>query len=71
MIELILNLLTEKSPFLNLFSYLTTRTFLSTLSGLIVVLIMGEFFIDKIRSLQFQQAIGERYIFKHIMGRSF
>jgi len=60
MIELILNLLTEKSPFLNLFSYLTTRTFLSTLSGLIVVLIMGEFFIDKIRSFQFQQAIGDR-----------
>ena len=60
MIELLLNLLSEKSPFLNLFSYLTTRTFLSTLTGLLIVLFMGEFFISKIRSIQFQQAIGDR-----------
>ena len=60
MIELLLNLLSEKSPFLNLFSYLTTRTFLSTLTGLLIVLLMGEFFISKIRSIQFQQAIGDR-----------
>ena len=60
MIELLLNLLSEKSPFLNLFSYLTTRTFLSTLTGLLLVLFMGEFFISKIRSIQFQQAIGDR-----------
>ena len=60
MIELLLNLLSEKSPFLNLFSYLTTRTFLSTLTGLLIVLFMGEFFISKIRSIQFQQAVGDR-----------
>ena len=60
MIELLLNLLSEKSPFLNLFSYLTTRTFLSTLTGLLIVLFMGEFFISKIRSIQFQQSIGDR-----------
>ena len=60
MIELLLNLLSEKSPFLNLFSYLTTRTFLSTLTGLLIVLFMGEFFINKIRSIQFQQAVGDR-----------
>ena len=60
MIELLLNLFFEKSPFLNLFSYLSTRTFLSTLSGLLIVLIFGDFFIQKIRSFQFQQAIGDR-----------
>ena len=60
MIELLLNLLLEKSPFLNLFSYLTTRTFLSTLTGLLIVLFMGEVFISKIRSIQFQQAVGDR-----------
>ena len=60
MIELLLNLLSEKSPFLNLFSYLTTRTFLSTLTGLLIVLFMGELFISKIRSIQFQQAVGDR-----------
>lgn len=60
MIELLLNLLSEKSPFLNLFSYLTTRTFLSTLTGLLIVLFMGEVFISKIRSIQFQQAVGDR-----------
>ena len=60
MIELLLNLLFEKSPFLNLFSYLSTRTFLSTLSGLLIVLIFGDFFIQKTRSFQFQQAIDDR-----------
>ena len=60
MIEFLLNLFLEKSPFLNLFSYLSTRTFLSTLSGLLIVLLFGEFFIQKIRSFQFQQAIGDR-----------
>ena len=60
MIELLLSLFSEKSNFLNLFSYLTTRTFLSTLTGLLLVLIFGQFFIDKIRSIQFQQAIGDR-----------
>jgi phospho-N-acetylmuramoyl-pentapeptide-transferase len=60
MIELLLNLLSERSPFLNLFSYLTTRTFLSTLTGLLIVLFMGEVFISKIRSIQFQQAVGDR-----------
>ena len=60
MIEFLLNLFLEKSAFLNLFSYLSTRTFLSTLSGLLIVLLFGEFFIQKIRSFQFQQAIGDR-----------
>ena len=60
MIEFLLNLFLEKSPFLNLFSYLSTRTFLSTLSGLLIVLLFGEFFIKKIRSFQFQQVIGDR-----------
>ncbi len=60
MIELILSLFSEKSPFLNLFSYLSTRTFLSTLSGLLIVLLFGEFFIKQIRLFQFQQVIGDR-----------
>ena len=60
MIEFLLNLFLEKSPFLNLFSYLSTRTFLSTLSGLLIVVLFGEFFIQKIRSFQFQQTIGDR-----------
>ena len=60
MIELLLSLLSEKSPFLNLFSYLTTRTFLSTLTGLLLVLFLGESFISKIRAIQFNQAVGDR-----------
>ena len=38
MIEFFLNFLPEKSPFLNLFSYLSTRTILATLTGLIIVI---------------------------------
>ena len=60
MIDLLLNLLPEKSNFLNLFSYLTTRTILATLTGLMMVLFLGETFIKKIRLLQFQQSIGDR-----------
>ena len=60
MIELLLSLFSEKGPFLNLFSYLSTRTFLSTLSGLLIVLLFGELFIKQIRSFQFQQVIGDR-----------
>ena len=60
MIEFFLNFLPEKSSFLNLFSYLSTRTILATLSGLVIVIFFGDYFINKIRSLQFKQSIGER-----------
>ncbi len=60
MIELILNFFPEKSNFFNLFSYLTTRTILATLSGLMIVIFFGDFFIKKIRSLQFNQSITDR-----------
>ena len=60
MIDFLLNFLPEKSNFLNLFSYLTTRTVLSTLTGLMMVLFLGNTFIERIRSLQFQQSIGDR-----------
>ena len=60
MIDLLLNFLPEKSNFLNLFSYLTTRTILATLTGLMMVLFLGETFIKKIRALQFQQSISDR-----------
>ena len=60
MIEFFLNFLPEKSPFLNLFSYLSTRTILATLTGLIIVIFFGDYFINKIRSLQFKQSIGDR-----------
>ena len=60
MIEFFLNFLPEKSPFLNLFSYLSTRTILATLTGLIIVIFCGDYFINKIRSLQFKQSIGDR-----------
>ena len=60
MIEFFLNFLPEKSPFLNLFSYLSTRTILASLTGLIIVIFFGDYFINKIRSLQFKQSIGDR-----------
>ena len=60
MIDFLLNFLPEKSNFLNLFSYLTTRTVLSTLTGLMMVLFLGNTFIERIRSLQFQQSISDR-----------
>ena len=60
MIDFLLNFLPEKSNFLNLFSYLTTRTILSTLTGLMMVLFLGDFFIRRARSLQFEQSIGDR-----------
>ena len=60
MIDYLLNFLPEKSNLLNLFSYLTTRTVLSTLTGLMMVLFLGNTFIERIRSLQFQQSIGDR-----------
>ena len=60
MIDILLNFLPEKSNFINLFSYLTTRTILATLTGLMMVLFLGETFIKRIRSLQFQQSIGDR-----------
>ena len=59
MIDFLLNFLPEKSNFLNLFSYLTTRTILSTLTGLMMVLFLGDFFIRQARSLQFKQSIGD------------
>ena len=60
MIDLLLNFLPEKSNFLNLFSYLTTRTVLATLTGLMMVLFLGEVFIKRARKLQFNQPISDR-----------
>ena len=60
MIDLLLNFLPEKSNFLNLFSYLTTRTVLATLTGLMMVLFLGEIFITRARRLQFNQPFSDR-----------
>ena len=60
MIDFFLSYLPEKSSFLNLFSYLSTRTILSTLSALMIVLFFGDKFIEFIRSIQFNQKIDDR-----------
>ena len=60
MLDFFLSYLPEKSSFLNLFSYLSTRTILSTLSALMIVLFFGDKFIEFIRSIQFKQKIDDR-----------
>ena len=60
MLDIFLSYLPEKSTFLNLFSYLSTRTILSTLSALMIVLFFGDKFIEFIRSIQFRQKIDDR-----------
>ena len=60
MLDFFISYLPEKSSFLNLFSYLSTRTILSTLSALMIVLFFGDKFIEFIRSIQFKQKIDDR-----------
>ena len=57
MLDFFISYLPEKSSFLNLFSYLSTRTILSTLSALMIVLFFGDKFIEFIRSIQFSKKL--------------
>ena len=69
MVELLVSFLFDEISFFNLFSYLSTRTILSTLTSLLLVLIFGEGFIRLISSFQFNQTFDgrapERHMVKH------
>ena len=55
MVEYFLSLSPETSGILNIFSYLSTRTIISTLTGLLLVLLFGDKFIQLIKKFQFNQ----------------
>ena len=55
MVEYFLSLSPETAGILNIFSYLSTRTILSTLTGLLLVLLFGDKFIQLIKKFQFNQ----------------
>ena len=55
MVEYILNLISEKSGALNVLTYLSSRTISSTLTGLLIVLLFGDKFIQIIKKFQFNQ----------------
>ena len=58
MVEYFLSLSPETSGILNIFSYLSTRTIISTLTGLLLVLLFGDKFIQlytSIKLVEFEQ----------------
>ena len=55
MVEYFLSLSPETTGILNIFSYLSTRTIISTLTGLLLVLLFGDKFIQLIKKFQFNQ----------------
>ena len=69
MVELLVSFLFDEISVFNLFSYLSTRTILSTLTSLLLVLIFGEGFIRLISSFQYNQTFDgrapERHMVKH------